>query len=331
MISAAPGKPVLALTLARPCSDCDIALEKGSTTLGPRRLMREGDIDMSQGCVAVRGKHCWLGCVVLLAGCGRTGLDPRVEPNRDAAVVADLAQDRIPDVLVDLVKPDRWLLVDTAPDRTALGTPGGLVGYWAFEEGAGSTVADLSGNSNAGTIFGATWTSGARGEAVLCDGVGDWVSVADPHHSLALGTGDFTLCAWIRTTAPVRPGDEGRYDVVAKGDPYNSGISLAVTNARAASYVGATGRSGYSQSVPVVNDGQWHHLASRRTSGVVEVFVDGVSFHHYFAPDNVNVDSPLIIGRHGTKDLCYFQGAIDEVMLFARALSNDELVQAASR
>ena len=51
-------------------------------------------------------------------------------------------------------------------------------------------------------------------------------------------------------------------------------------------------------------DGQWHHLASRQTSGWVEVFVDGVSFDSYFAPDNVNVDSSLIIGRHGTKELC---------------------------
>src|ERR1039457_6436666 len=60
VISAAPGKPVLALTLARPCSDCDIALEKGSTTLGPRRLMREGDIDMRQQYLPRTARQPWL-------------------------------------------------------------------------------------------------------------------------------------------------------------------------------------------------------------------------------------------------------------------------------
>ncbi len=157
------------------------------------------------------------------------------------------------------------------------------------------------------------------------------MSVVDGNHDLDFGVGDFTLCVWIGTTAPARPDDTGRYDVLAKGDPYNTGISLSVTQTRAASYVGATGRQGYSASVPVVNDGKWHHLASRRTAGWVEIFVDGVSFYRYSAPDNVNVADPLIIGRHGTKDECYFNGSIDEVKLFARALSNDELVSEATR
>jgi hypothetical protein len=35
----------------------------------------------------------------------------------------------------------------------------GLVGHWAMNEGEGGTVADLSGNGNDGTIYGATWTT----------------------------------------------------------------------------------------------------------------------------------------------------------------------------
>ena len=39
------------------------------------------------------------------------------------------------------------------------GNEAGLVGYWNFNEGSGSTVTDLSGNGNDGTINGATWST----------------------------------------------------------------------------------------------------------------------------------------------------------------------------
>ena len=38
------------------------------------------------------------------------------------------------------------------------GSETGLVGYWNFNEGEGTTLTDLSGNGNDGTIIGATWS-----------------------------------------------------------------------------------------------------------------------------------------------------------------------------
>ena len=45
----------------------------------------------------------------------------------------------------------------TTPDAPP--TPPGLVGAWAFDEGAGTTTADASGKGNLGTLTGATWTT----------------------------------------------------------------------------------------------------------------------------------------------------------------------------
>src|SRR5579862_9223372 len=39
------------------------------------------------------------------------------------------------------------------PDGSACATDFGLVGYWPFEEGTGTTTADLSGSGNAGTLI----------------------------------------------------------------------------------------------------------------------------------------------------------------------------------
>src|SRR5262245_21265055 len=57
---------------------------------------------------------------------------------------------------------------------------GGLVAAYAFNEGAGTSTADLSGSGNAGTIAGATWTTqGKFGNALSFNGTSARVTVAD--------------------------------------------------------------------------------------------------------------------------------------------------------
>src|SRR5207302_3857460 len=58
--------------------------------------------------------------------------------------------------------------------------PAGLVAAYGFNEGAGTTVADASGNGNTGSIDGATWTTAGRyGSALVFDGTSTSVTVAD--------------------------------------------------------------------------------------------------------------------------------------------------------
>ena len=54
----------------------------------------------------------------------------------------------------------------------------GLVGYWLFNEGSGTTVQDSSGNSNTGTLVnGPIWVTGRYGPGLNFDGVNDYVDV----------------------------------------------------------------------------------------------------------------------------------------------------------
>ncbi|MGH2473796.1 MAG: LamG-like jellyroll fold domain-containing protein, partial [Candidatus Limnocylindrales bacterium] len=75
----------------------------------------------------------------------------------------------------------------------------GLVAAYAFDEGAGVSVADGSGNGNVGTVTGATWTRGRYGSALRFDGAHDLVRVP-PSTSLDVGS-ELTLSAWIRPAA----------------------------------------------------------------------------------------------------------------------------------
>jgi len=54
----------------------------------------------------------------------------------------------------------------------------GLVGHWTFNEGAGTTASDSSGNNNTGTLInGPIWTTGKIGQALDFDGVNDYVDL----------------------------------------------------------------------------------------------------------------------------------------------------------
>ena len=69
----------------------------------------------------------------------------------------------------------------------------GLVGYWSFDEGEGSTAYDYSGHGNHGTIYGAQWVTGVAGTALSFDGSDDYVDV--PNIDRPTG---FSVAIWAR-------------------------------------------------------------------------------------------------------------------------------------
>ena len=76
----------------------------------------------------------------------------------------------------------------------------GLVAAYGFDEGAGTTTADASGNANTGTLSGATWNAAGRyGGALTFDGVNDWVTV--PDKAVLDLTSAMTLEAWVYASA----------------------------------------------------------------------------------------------------------------------------------
>src|SRR5437660_1604004 len=84
------------------------------------------------------------------------------------------------------------------PPDVDVTTVAGLVAGYNFDEGSGTTVTDVSGFGNTGTINGATWTSqGKFGNGLNFDGF-SWVTVNDSN-SLDLTNG-MTLEAWVYPT-----------------------------------------------------------------------------------------------------------------------------------
>src|SRR5688572_22936460 len=80
----------------------------------------------------------------------------------------------------------RWAVSAQSPE---------LVAAYAFDEGAGTTLQDFSGNGNSGTLSGgATWTAGYSGTAAAFDGATGKISLPS---TLDISALPFTLETWV--------------------------------------------------------------------------------------------------------------------------------------
>jgi Concanavalin A-like lectin/glucanases superfamily/Domain of unknown function (DUF1929)/Bacterial Ig domain/Galactose oxidase, central domain len=205
---------------------------------------------------------------------------------------------------------------------TISNAPSGLVAAYNFDAGSGTTVTDSSGNSNNGTITGATWTTSGRfGNALLFDGTNDWVTVNDAV-SLDLTTGS-TLEAWVYPTAAL----SGWRTIFAKEQPgdilYFLYAASSSSNSPATGvYIGAERNLfGVSQ---LASD-TWTHLAGTYDGAMQRLYVNGVEVASRPQTGAIQTsDSPLRIGGNGIWGE-FFQGRLDEMRIYSRALSQAEI------
>ncbi|MDS4028186.1 MAG: LamG-like jellyroll fold domain-containing protein [Candidatus Contendobacter sp.] len=212
----------------------------------------------------------------------------------------------------------------------------GLVAAYGFEETSGNTAVDASGQSNHGTINGATRTAGKFGQALSFNGSSNWVAIPDAD-SLDLTT-SMTLEAWVypKNLADRRPilakqgttnGAPSRGFMLSAGDYSGSGkveTEVFKNESSSSSLISNT----------ALNTSGWQHVAlvyqyvADGTSKMT-VYINGVAS----GSNNAAVGSlqknaqPLDLGRYywNSGYARYFNGLIDEVRIYNRALSASEI------
>jgi peptidoglycan/xylan/chitin deacetylase (PgdA/CDA1 family) len=199
--------------------------------------------------------------------------------------------------------------------------PAGLVAAYGFNEGSGSTTADASGNSNTGTISGATWTtSGRYGNALSFNGSSNRVNINDAN-SLDLTTG-MTLEAWTYPTSL-----SGWRTVILKEISGGQAYALyAYDNAsRPAVYINLGGNYFSVAGTTGIPLNTWTHLAATYDGTTLKLFVNGSQVGSKAISGAIRVStSPLRIGGNAVWGR-YFRGRIDEVRVYNRALSQAEI------
>lgn len=193
------------------------------------------------------------------------------------------------------------------------------VAAYGFDDASGGVARDSSGAEHDGVLRGGTWvTDGRHGGALRLDGIDDWVTVADDD-ALDL-TGRMTLSAW------VRPEALGRYDnVLIKEAPGTLAYALYATSGDARRPSAFAGDAAVF-SPSAVGNGDWIHLALTSDGSEAILWINGVAVNRTPVVTAVQRTSdPLRIGGTSVWSDEFFDGTIDDVRLYARALTGTEI------
>lgn len=205
--------------------------------------------------------------------------------------------------------------------------PPGMVSYWKFDEGSGTTAGD-SVNGNHGTIYGATVVDGKVGKALSFDGVDDYVSVPTiDGGSSYFNNGRFTLEAWVKETS--RP----RYDGVIVGGGWQYADFMLQTGSWWQEIDNFTLRIGENcwtfVSLLISNElhnlNEWYHVVGTHDDSTHEnkLYVNGKLVASGSGSWCRRSGYPVYIGRN--EGGSWFNGSIDEVAIYNRALTPEEI------
>jgi hypothetical protein len=198
-----------------------------------------------------------------------------------------------------------------------------LAAVWRFDEVVGNTAADNSANGNDATIHGANRTTGKYKSGLQFNGVDSYVQLPEPP-ATSTNLVNGTVLAWIKTS---NAGSSYRGIVVKQ---YAYGMFLIDNSFVIYDWDKATP----SNSNTLLNDNQWHQVGFTFQNGTVNgaiLYIDG----NKSLTTNLTISNQgegIIIGAgNNPATLQYFNGSIDDVKIWSRALSDAEISQEYAR
>ena len=201
-------------------------------------------------------------------------------------------------------------------------TASNQISIWHFDESTGSIAYD-SADDNDGTINGATWTTGVQDSALSFDGDDDYVFVADSENLNFVG--NFTAMAWVKWSVDPETGDSWA-NILNKGRDAQWQIQHSYDNSQFEFAVNTENTRRWAYSSTEVKQGIWYHVAGVYDGSEIRIYVNGTHENQEDLTGDVFVtDYPVNIGRRSDYNDRYFAGIIDEVYLYNRTLSAEEL------
>ncbi len=214
------------------------------------------------------------------------------------------------------------------PLMTIAALDDGLVAHYPFDGNA----TDTSGLSPNGTLVGPTSTTDRNGNpdsALFFDGIDDYIIVSHSD-SLNLNSNGFAVSFFIQIDPNQVDETSSIFDkfssldcagYTASGWSLKGHLSsnLSITYGDGANNIGVTG--------PAVPSEQWHHVIGMVDNNTFSFFIDGqlLSSQNLYTPPTGNT-FPLLIGKWACDNRrFFFHGAIDDIRIYNRALTDEEI------
>jgi len=203
------------------------------------------------------------------------------------------------------------------------------VGLWLCDDGKGDVVTDSSGNKNNGSINGAfKWDKGRFNGCIVAPGSGSIdVKTSDSINSI----GDaVTIAGWFRidgdSDTGVRRQNAYLLEDQSTSEPVPDGWSFRVWTTSGISS-GAYGQT-------KVKKGEWTHIAGTYDGTQTKLYINGVAEKELLTDAGAAFDGKwtgkiatpgdILQLKYGSET---YTGGMDEIVLFSRALSADEIKQ----
>ena len=209
--------------------------------------------------------------------------------------------------LIPLLSASISLICQAAPSDD-------LLGYWTLDNTSSDSATGGSHSDNGSWVGNSNYssTTAVFGAAAAFNGSSH---IEIPTSSdLAHTGGDLSLSVWCQVTNF----DTRWQSVLSKGENNNYRIARLANDATQIAYAGGSGDI----SGGAVNDGAWHHIMAISEDGEATfLYVDGNLVATGPAPTLTDSGNPLLIGENPESTGRQWNGHIDDVALFDRALS----------
>jgi len=207
-----------------------------------------------------------------------------------------------------------------------------LVGWWTLDEGMGLKVLDWSGHGRGGTLAnGPQWVAGNQGNALYFDGTNDYVNLGTPPELYI--PNNYTYTAWFKVGEDIN-GDSGAQYLLCIGS--RSDLVFGVEDGVGIEgdlalhyYDTAPGFHSVGVGQTVWSSDEWHMVAATKDSTGHKIYLDG-EFRNSDTntnDDNYATSRMISIGAMGWNNDEYFRGTIDDVRIYNKALTLDEILQ----
>jgi LruC domain-containing protein len=194
--------------------------------------------------------------------------------------------------------------------------PDNCIAYWDFNEDQGNVASDIYGN-NHGIISGAEWVDGINGSALNYNNEGGETKI--PHsEALDITSNQISHSLWFKLD---QVGDDGcflfnRVKYIIRIDKFGK-LTFGLYNP-------TWSHAGIGWKDRII-DTDWHHLVTTYNGSKMKVYLDGKLMDTENTNGNINNSgSDIHIGTQS--DLNFFDGTIDEVSIYNRALSESEVL-----